>query len=713
MSLLKPTCCTLLATALITACGNSSNSATPQTGALVDAAVSGISYTTSSGLTGLTNEKGEFQFRPGDTVSFSLGSLPLGTAVANTQVAPSDIAAQATGNGANSAGVANNIARFLQTFDSDGNPDNGITIPASTASAASSIGKIDLTGTALDTDSNFQKLADAAKVAIVTAEQAGEHSRRSLLGQMAGTWLLKDDATGALRAFTYFADGNYISGGDDKDPNCTTGVEWGRLQLDADSRSFTVDNALNVIDTDGTCGLNDPTKNTPQKFTNLVVTATTLSATNPDGSRVTLTKAADSSVAGAWLLDQPRDSGTSTNGGKSITPPAVVVFLGNGKYVLNDTADVAINASTSKPDPAYDGSEIGTWTADSNGKITAVPTLAYTGSNAAGHSLSGATLTVSNNKLSKGSLTYSRVSRDPVVTPADLIGSWYAASDGTTTVTANVSPLYLNFFVDGTVLSGEIGTDPNCYTDYDNNGNQASYSYSDTYPTGNFRGPNSDIAILGAEHVHWRLDGLAGFLSTGIKPGSNDFETGGSCGIYNVLAKALEGRLLLKKIDDNTIQTTNLEFQDGGTGETNNHDYVPHTLIIKRIPKTANSLVGAWVSDGSNETLSFFADNSFVNIKAAMTKDSNNNITAQDGGLNRGTYALDTAGAILTMTVNSDAANCLSSIGNTNADSDPCKASGGSKPAALAQKINLDLVNNLLIFVDAGGNTLKIYRKRG
>ena len=55
-----------------------STSAAENTGVFVDSAVAGVTFTTSSGLSGTTNSSGEFGYRSGDTASFSIGDVDLG-----------------------------------------------------------------------------------------------------------------------------------------------------------------------------------------------------------------------------------------------------------------------------------------------------------------------------------------------------------------------------------------------------------------------------------------------------------------------------------------------------------------------------------------------------------------------------------------------------------------------------------------------------------
>jgi secreted PhoX family phosphatase len=69
----------------LAACGSSNSDVaatpgTPQlTGTLSDSAVKGVSYTSSSGISGSTGTDGEFQYVLGDKVSFKIGNVSLGT----------------------------------------------------------------------------------------------------------------------------------------------------------------------------------------------------------------------------------------------------------------------------------------------------------------------------------------------------------------------------------------------------------------------------------------------------------------------------------------------------------------------------------------------------------------------------------------------------------------------------------------------------------
>ena len=111
---------------LLTACGSSdlpTNLPTKQ-GAFVDAPVEGLSFTTSSGLTGTTNAAGVFNYLAGETVTFSLGNVNFPPVAAGDLISPIDLFGASSAN--HPGALA--IARLLQSVDSDGNPDNGIKI---------------------------------------------------------------------------------------------------------------------------------------------------------------------------------------------------------------------------------------------------------------------------------------------------------------------------------------------------------------------------------------------------------------------------------------------------------------------------------------------------------------------------------------------------------------------------------------------------------
>lgn len=108
----------------------------PIYGQIIDGFVGGLAYETSSGITGFTSENGGFNYKTGDSITFSIGNVILGTIAA-------DNLSEAMTDGKLSlqeiAGVeqtnlndeyVENMAVLLQTLDSNANVNDGIEISA-------------------------------------------------------------------------------------------------------------------------------------------------------------------------------------------------------------------------------------------------------------------------------------------------------------------------------------------------------------------------------------------------------------------------------------------------------------------------------------------------------------------------------------------------------------------------------------------------------
>lgn len=121
----------LAAAAALTACGGGSSptsaTVTPQVATFIDSPVEGLAYQSAS-RRGLTDRNGNFPYTPGETVTFSIGNMVLGSVTpTGNKVTPLQIVP-----GASSAADARvtRILRTLQTLDSDGDLNNGIQISA-------------------------------------------------------------------------------------------------------------------------------------------------------------------------------------------------------------------------------------------------------------------------------------------------------------------------------------------------------------------------------------------------------------------------------------------------------------------------------------------------------------------------------------------------------------------------------------------------------
>jgi hypothetical protein len=101
------------------------------TGVFLDSAVENLSYTTDT-QSGTTNSNGEFKYFDGESITFSIGDLDFPVVTAQELITPLTLAnTTAVKNDA-----ATNIARLLQTLDTDGNLSNGISISNIAAAAA-------------------------------------------------------------------------------------------------------------------------------------------------------------------------------------------------------------------------------------------------------------------------------------------------------------------------------------------------------------------------------------------------------------------------------------------------------------------------------------------------------------------------------------------------------------------------------------------------
>jgi len=90
--------------------------------------VVGLQFETPT-CSGVTDHDGTFEFEDDEVVTFSVGSVLVGAARGAERLTVADIVARVDGKLDKLADPGlTNIARFLQTLDQDGNPDNGTTL---------------------------------------------------------------------------------------------------------------------------------------------------------------------------------------------------------------------------------------------------------------------------------------------------------------------------------------------------------------------------------------------------------------------------------------------------------------------------------------------------------------------------------------------------------------------------------------------------------
>lgn len=101
-------------------------------GVVIDSAVVNLNYDGPGPLDGATNSFGQFNYQPGELITFKIGDIALPAVSGQPVITLFNFAGS---NDINNTTLVN-IARFLQSLDSDGNPDNGITISAQAHTAA-------------------------------------------------------------------------------------------------------------------------------------------------------------------------------------------------------------------------------------------------------------------------------------------------------------------------------------------------------------------------------------------------------------------------------------------------------------------------------------------------------------------------------------------------------------------------------------------------
>ncbi|MDY3196889.1 MAG: carboxylesterase family protein [Pseudomonadaceae bacterium] len=104
---------------------SSSSGSRSHTGTFIDSPVAGLDYRGEHTAATVTNELGQFRYRPGESILFSIGDLALGSAIGAEVLTPLSITEGATR--ADEPLVLNKLI-LLQTLDADGNLNNGIQI---------------------------------------------------------------------------------------------------------------------------------------------------------------------------------------------------------------------------------------------------------------------------------------------------------------------------------------------------------------------------------------------------------------------------------------------------------------------------------------------------------------------------------------------------------------------------------------------------------
>jgi hypothetical protein len=347
-----------------------------------------------------------------------------------------------------------NILVLLQSLDTDGNLENGISIPANAASAISASINLDSEPAAFAALPELQKVREAAGISgsVKTPVQATRHflsQGMALLGNQ--IWVKQDDGTASVVRITGSgADGagEYLQGEASPDDSCDTnrvcggslvskaGVEYGTAHLSGvNNRGFKFA-AKPVIDTNLQAGLSHPRPNwrvrsdgydlitsdifTVQRkreqkslFGELFHIAGTLEISSSKEPIQTEVKESHFSpmendpkgITGAWTADPATMK----------TP--IYLFFSNGKYMMVDPiGDIKTADHESCGDP---GVEFASYTYDSGGKTLSIKGFTYDTNGCAGFSTNGPVSfnidadgkTATLNTQDKRTLTLHRVSK--------------------------------------------------------------------------------------------------------------------------------------------------------------------------------------------------------------------------------------------------------------------------------------------------------------
>ncbi|MDM0075209.1 esterase-like activity of phytase family protein [Variovorax sp. J2P1-59] len=159
--------------------GAGGGTATPGSvaGVFLDAAVEGLDYVAGTAAKAATSAKGEFACKEGETVTFSLGGLVLGSAACGTSITPLSLAGQKpTADGLKADAVVNRLIA-LQSLDDDGDPSNGIRI-TDAVKAALRAGALDFSAAAATFDTALNALL--ASLPVPYSARSSDATRRTL-----------------------------------------------------------------------------------------------------------------------------------------------------------------------------------------------------------------------------------------------------------------------------------------------------------------------------------------------------------------------------------------------------------------------------------------------------------------------------------------------------------------------------------------------------
>ncbi|WP_328186302.1 hypothetical protein [Marinobacter sp. OP 3.4] len=323
-----------------------------ETGVFVDSPVSGINYTTSSGKTGKTNELGEYDYAPGDTVTFSIGGTELPPVEATGRITPADMGSGTTDWSSDPTVL--NILRLLQTLDDDGDASNGITITDAIHTALQDV-DLDPTSSESDFETQASTALNSTGKTLVAKDDAVAHFQATQSGDLIGSWVLVED-WGNVNVLTFLNETEYLiahSMADDGDQDAAS-AEYGTYEWDSAAGELIL-TVTNESDNSGGLVHNGSSTTWNMALKDGALVLNTLE--EPDDIVFEAVRNAKDSLVGSWYLRE------DYNETKEIDRHNILTILDDNNYVIvhNDNTE------------AYDGelhvavsSEWGTYSFDGN-----------------------------------------------------------------------------------------------------------------------------------------------------------------------------------------------------------------------------------------------------------------------------------------------------------------------------------------------------------
>lgn len=379
----------------------------PTTGILVDSAIEGVTYSASSGASGVTDATGLYNYTHGDSIEFSLGKLNLGKIPGAGITTPIELSA---GN----QNKLSNLMILFQSLDADNNPTNGISIPQAAIDVLDD--SLDLT-TAPDTFTSSATLVAAREAAnipgnIKTADEANAHFLSQAINMVShNLWVYEDKDSIKFFRFSNDGSGEYLNGVVTPDDSCdvnracgaklvfTAGVEYGvATATEYDERGFKL-TSIPEIDTNAQSGLSHPRPNwrlytdsheliisdvvivqrereQPGIFAELFHIAEPLELSSDDEVAETTVQETRyrkmdnaQGIVGAWTTD------------KDVIKSPVLLFFPNNRYMLVDPDSSIGKASAECAKP---GVELATYDYNAGSNALKLSSLTYNTTGCAG-----------------------------------------------------------------------------------------------------------------------------------------------------------------------------------------------------------------------------------------------------------------------------------------------------------------------------------------